>query len=103
MILGDFSINANDTNRFLSIILSEYSMLVTHPTHINGSLIDHVYIKKDFCERFNINVSVKPLYFSDNDHVIMKSLEKVENINFNIDTKRIAIIIMLIRIIMVII
>ena len=55
------------------------------------------------CERFNTKASVKTVYFSDDDPVIMKSLEKAENIDFSTDTKRVASIKMLIRIIIIII
>ena len=41
--------------------------MVNKPTHISGSFINHVYIKKTLIEEFSTNVSVKNIFFSDPD------------------------------------
>ena len=38
-------------------------------THISGSLIDHICIKKALMEEFFTNVTVENIYFSDHDAV----------------------------------
>ena len=39
------------------------------PTHISGSLIDHVYIEKTLMEEFSANAIVENIYFSDHDAI----------------------------------
>ena len=39
--------------------------MVNKPTHLSGSLIDHVYIEKSLMEEFFANATVKNIYFSD--------------------------------------
>ena len=43
--------------------------MVNKPTHISGSLIDHVYIKKSLTEKFFTSATVENIYFSDYDAV----------------------------------
>ena len=43
--------------------------MVNKPTHISGSLIDHVCIKKTLVEEFFINATVEIISFSDHDAV----------------------------------
>ena len=43
--------------------------MVSKPTHISGSLINHVRIKKALIEGFFTNVTFKNIYFSDHDAV----------------------------------
>ena len=70
IILGDFNINAFETLPNDLLFLSEkYEMIVQEPTHISGSIIDHVYIRKIFKNQFNISCLVKNIYFSDPDAV----------------------------------
>ena len=44
-------------------------MSVNKPTHIYGSLIDHVYIKKSLMQELFFNATVQNIYFSDHDAV----------------------------------
>ena len=55
-------------NKFLDIF-ADHVQIVNKPTHISGSLIDHVYIKKAFMEEFFTNVTVENIHFSDHDAV----------------------------------
>ena len=55
-------------NKFLDIFIDHVQM-INKPTHISGSLIDHVYIKKALMEEFFTNVSVEIIYFSDHDAI----------------------------------
>ena len=71
VILGDFNINAFTTNN-LSDLLCEYVQIVQEPTHISGSLIDHVYVKQSLFDSYDIKCIVKNTYFSDHDAVMFQ-------------------------------
>ena len=43
--------------------------MVNKPTHISGSLIGHVYIKKGLIEELFTNATVENIYFWDDDAV----------------------------------
>ena len=68
-------------NRFLDIF-ADHVHMVNKPTHISGSLIDHVYIKKTLIETFFTNASLENTYFSDDD-VVRFATEK--NYDFHIN------------------
>ena len=55
-------------NKFLDIF-TDHVQMVDKPTHISGSLINHVYMKKAFMEEFLTNVTVENIYFLDYDPV----------------------------------
>lgn len=70
IIVGDFNINALDSEEnFLNQYLREYRMIIDSPTHVSGSLIDHMYIHKELFEYFTFDVLIQPVYFSDHDAV----------------------------------
>ena len=47
IILGNFNINAFEENKNKKVqVLINYIQILEEPTHISGSLIDQVYIKK---------------------------------------------------------
>ena len=70
IILGDFNMNALHENNSLLHVLSAYNQVVTKSTHISGSLLDHVYVHKEFSRTLSVNVI--DIYFSDNDAVKLK-------------------------------
>ena len=43
--------------------------LVEFPTHISGSTLDHVYVKRSFLEGYEVEIVVLNTYFSDHDAV----------------------------------
>ena len=51
-------------NKLLDIFTGRVQM-VNKSTHISGSLIDYVYIKKSLTEEFFTNANVENIYFSD--------------------------------------
>ena len=57
-------------NGFLDIF-TDRVQTVNKPTHISGSLIEHVYLKKDLMEEFFTNAT-ENIYFSDHDAVRTK-------------------------------
>ena len=50
ILLGYFNINAlcTDSNSNLRHMLTNYKLLVSQPTHLDGALLDHVYIADSF-------------------------------------------------------
>lgn len=67
--MGEFNINALHQNSQISQILRDYVQIVTDPTHIFGSLLDHIYIHKHFLDSINVHVNVLTYHFSDHDAV----------------------------------
>ena len=68
IILGDFNTNAQEQSINLSRILHEYDQVVTEPTHIGGSILNHVCIKKSLTT-LRYTTIVKFVHFSDHDAV----------------------------------
>ena len=75
IIVGDFNIDAWSKSR-LSQISSEYVQPVEFPTHIAGSTLNHVYVKKSFLEGYKVQIVVLNTYFSDHDVVRVKISKK---------------------------
>ena len=69
IILGDFNINYFEENTRLLHILSNYVQIVSYSTHLSGSLLDHVYILKEFSIETEVTGSIIDVYFSDHDAV----------------------------------
>ena len=42
-------------------------MIVNVPTHLSGSLLDHVYVKETMLQEMKLEVILKNVYFSDHD------------------------------------
>ena len=54
IVLGDFNINTlNGANMNLQYIFSNYTLLVSKPTHIKDSQIDHVYVYNESLQKFS--------------------------------------------------
>ena len=66
-------------NKFLDIFTNHVQM-VNKPTHISGSLIDHVYIKKSLMEKLFFNLTVQNIYFSD--HVTVRIMIEKNSVDF---------------------
>ena len=60
MISGDFNYDLLMVllNNFIDIF-TDHIQMVNKPTHISGSLVDHIYIKKDLMEEFFTNVTAE--------------------------------------------
>ena len=72
IILGDFNINALEKNTQIFQILSNYIQVVTEPTQISGALLDHVFIRKQIMQDFDVQNIVITTHFSDHDAVFLK-------------------------------
>ena len=78
VVLGDFNMNAQDHDQIDTLlqIFQNYQQLVKDPTHLGGATLDHVYIRKNYLETFNVDYFVKSIYFSDHDAVQFKLFAK---------------------------
>ena len=72
IILDDFNINAvAKTN--LQQVMSQYQLINYEPTHISGSLLDHIYINRQTLQNISIEAIQKvSVYFSDHQVVKFK-------------------------------
>ena len=68
IILGNSNMNAFNDNRRRRNVPSSCNQIVAVLTHIFGSLLDHVYVHKEFSKELNMQ-SVIDTYFSDHDAV----------------------------------
>ena len=66
---GDFNVCVfKAPNNFVTHMLKGkgFLQIVKNATHIEGGVLDHVYIKQDGC-KFSWNVEEFPKYYSDHD------------------------------------
>ena len=54
VLLGDFNIDYFAAKDILDEVLSDYFMVVIDPTHIDGSLLDHIYLKKGWLQEYEM-------------------------------------------------
>ena len=66
IIAGDFNYDLLKVseNKFLDIF-TDHVQMVNKPTHISGSFIDHVHIKKSLMEKFSLMKLFKTFTFLD--------------------------------------
>ena len=76
ILLGDFSIDYFSSRDILNEVLSDYTMVVSEATHVDGSLLDHVYIKTNLLSTYRAQSLVKCVLFSDHDVVKVKMFKK---------------------------
>ena len=74
VLLWDFNIDALDevAYRRLKDTLSSYNLKVLEPTHLDGALLDHVYLHKTFEHDKLVMSVVNNIYFSDHDAVTVQ-------------------------------
>ena len=87
IFLGHFNIDGFEGVRALKEVFSNYNLKVSEPTHLDGALLDHVYIKKSFENDKHVTSIVNNVYFSDHDAVKVQIRFKNNNqvgIDFNI-------------------
>ena len=71
---GNFNIDALDevAYRRLKDTPSSYNLKVLEPTHLDGALLDHVYLHKTFEHDKLVMSVVNNIYFSDHDAVTVQ-------------------------------
>ena len=70
VIGGDFNINIlNSMDSYLTCELNKmgFTQIVKKPTHIDGGLIDHIYVRQGKDKMFNWVLELFPKYYSDHD------------------------------------
>ena len=80
VIVGDFNYDLSkvSTNKILDH-LRDCAQVVNEPTHISGSLIDHVCIKNTLLKDFAVIVKIQNMYLSDHDAVrIVSTNDRVD-------------------------
>ena len=86
IFLGDFNIDAFEGVRALKEVFRNYNFKVSEPTHLDGALVDNVYIKKSFENDKHVTSIVNNVYFSDDDAVKVQIRFKDNNqggVDFN--------------------
>ena len=90
ILLGNFIINVLCTDSYPNLrhMLTNYKMLVSPPTHLDGALLDHIYIAYSFSGH-KTTIVIKNIYFSGHDAVIRhispnKNNDVNEDIDFNV-------------------
>jgi hypothetical protein len=68
IIMGDFNINLLDMNTEFEQFMEGYKVtqVIKTPTHISGSLLDHIYLSQK-CQRYK--TAIISVYYSDHDAV----------------------------------
>ena len=73
IIMGDLNVDSiENPDNFVSRFLVDYRLINTEPTHISGSLIDHVYIHETLGRVCDVITEVHKVYFSDHDAVMIR-------------------------------
>ena len=67
-IIRDFNLDALNEEIYVTLcnILSNFRLVSNTSSHLNGTHIDHVYVRKTFSE-YDLTVSMVNVYFSDHD------------------------------------
>lgn len=73
IVAGDVNLKPN---AMLDQTLNEYEQVVSEPTHLGWSILDHVYIKKLLLAQLIVLVDVKSLFFSDHEAVRISMARK---------------------------
>ena len=84
ILQGDFNIDVFDRDAYIRLdeVLSSCRLMVKEPIHLDGGLLDHVYLLKSF-PRINVNSIAKNIYFSDHDALKLQILaEENDEIDF---------------------
>ena len=89
-INGNFNINTLRTELYSNLrhMITNYKLLVSQPTHLDGVLLDHAYIVDSFSGH-KTTAGNKNIYFSDHYAVILhispnKNNDVNEDIDFNV-------------------
>ena len=88
ILLGDFNIDALDEMSYnrLKEVLCNYNLQVSEPTHLDGALLDQIYLRNSFEHNKIVRSMVNNIYFSDHDAVKLElKFRKIdeEDIDFN--------------------
>ena len=82
LVLGDFNINGLDKEACVRLneIMREYKLVLDFPTHIDGGMLDHVYVLNYLTRDFHVKVLRKCVNMSDHDAVkVVLLLRETDN------------------------
>ena len=73
IIMGDVNFNySGDNHPFERFMISTgFTQIVKEPTHLEGNIIDHIYLNKPM-EAMGVKLYQHPVYFSDHDKIIVR-------------------------------
>jgi len=71
LVLGDFNINGYDKEACaqLNEIMRDYELVLDFPTHIDGGMLDHMYVRNYLAKDFHIKTLRKCVNMSDHDAI----------------------------------
>lgn len=72
IILGDFNTDGFELDKreqLLVEVLSNYTLMTRFPTHVDGKMLDHVWVQKELSIHYDIQVIRKCVNLSDHDAV----------------------------------
>jgi len=74
LILGDFNINGLDEDicSRLNAAIPDYQLVVNFPTHIDGGLLDHIYVHQGLLSKFHWETIGRCTNVSDHDVVKLR-------------------------------
>ena len=77
-VLGDFNINGLDETACsrLNEIMTEYQLVLDFPTHIDGGMLDHIYVLNKLARDFDVKTLRKCVNMSDHDAIKIKLLPR---------------------------
>ena len=70
-LIGDLNFDApgkNDLSKYLTLL--NYEQLVKRATHLDGHVLDHVYVSQRIAK--NIEIEHHYAYYSDHDGILVK-------------------------------
>ena len=78
LILGDFNINGLDEDicSRLNDAIPDYQSVINFPTHIDGGLLDHIYVHQDLLSIYHWKTIGRCINVSDHDVVKLKLMYK---------------------------
>ena len=87
IFLGDFNTDGFEEVRSSKEVFCNCNLKVSEPSHLDGTLLDHVNISKSFVSDKYVTSVVKSIYFSYHDAVKVQNKfrqNNQEDIDFNI-------------------
>lgn len=72
IVLGDFNINALEAPSRLENVMCDFQLIVDSATHIDGGLLDHVYVHKNLTRSLHVQTLQKCVNISDHNAIKIK-------------------------------
>ena len=69
---------ANSCTQLIEVLV-DYNLMVSGATHLDGALLDHIYVLKSFCRKKIVDSIIRNIYFTDHDAVKLRIRSKFQN------------------------